>query len=45
VTLLMVLALLLTLDLAAWWWGRDSRDGLDWRPCGQRRSVLVPKEE
>jgi hypothetical protein len=30
-TLLIVLALLLTLDLAAWRWGHDSRDGRDWK--------------
>jgi hypothetical protein len=31
-TLLIVLALLLVLDLAAWWWGHDSRVGRDWTP-------------
>jgi uncharacterized membrane protein affecting hemolysin expression len=31
VTLLIVLALLIALDLGAWWWSRDSRDGRDWR--------------
>jgi hypothetical protein len=30
-TLLIVLALLLALDLAAWRWGHDSRDGRDWK--------------
>jgi hypothetical protein len=32
VTLLIVLALLIGLDLVAWRWGHDSRDGQDWRP-------------
>jgi hypothetical protein len=31
VTLLIVLALLIALDLGAWWWSHDSRDGRDWR--------------
>jgi hypothetical protein len=31
-TLLIVLALLLALDLVAWRWGYDSRDGRDWNP-------------
>ena len=31
-TLLIVLALLIGLDLVAWRWGHDSRDGQDWRP-------------
>jgi len=30
-TLLIVLALLLALDLAAWRWGHDSRDGRYWK--------------
>jgi hypothetical protein len=30
-TLLSFLALLIALDLAAWRWGHDSRDGRDWR--------------
>jgi hypothetical protein len=30
-TLLIVLALLLALDLAAWRWGHDSRDSRDWK--------------
>ena len=29
-TLLIVLALLIALDLVAWRWGHDSRDGHDW---------------
>jgi hypothetical protein len=29
--LLVLVALLLALDLAAWRWGHDSRDGRDWR--------------
>ncbi len=29
-TLLIFLALLLALDLVAWRWGHDSRDGRDW---------------
>lgn len=28
---LILLALLIALDLAAWRWGHDSRDGHDWR--------------
>jgi hypothetical protein len=31
VTLLIVLALLIALDLVAWRWGHDSRDGQDWK--------------
>jgi hypothetical protein len=31
-TLLIVLTLLLALDLVAWQWGHDSRDGRDWNP-------------
>jgi hypothetical protein len=31
VTLLIVLALLIALDLAAWRWGHDSRDDQDWK--------------
>jgi hypothetical protein len=31
VTLLLLLALLLALDLAVWRWGYDSRDGRDWK--------------
>jgi hypothetical protein len=27
----MAFALLSVLDLAAWLWGHDSRDGLDWK--------------
>jgi hypothetical protein len=30
-TLLILLALLLALDLVAWRWGHDSRDGRDWK--------------
>jgi hypothetical protein len=30
--LLAVLVLLIALDLAAWRWGHDSRDGRDWTP-------------
>jgi hypothetical protein len=30
-TLLIVLALLLALDVVAWRWGHDSRDDRDWR--------------
>ncbi len=30
-TLLILLVLLLALDLAAWRWGHDSRDGWDWK--------------
>jgi hypothetical protein len=30
VTLLILLALLLALDLGVWRWGYDSRDGRDW---------------
>ncbi len=30
-TLLIVLALLIALDLAAWRWGHDSRDDQDWK--------------
>jgi hypothetical protein len=29
--LLIFLALLVALDVAAWRWGHDSRDGRDWR--------------
>ena len=29
-TLLAILVLLIVLDLAAWRWGHDSRDGRDW---------------
>jgi hypothetical protein len=29
-TLLILIALLLVLDLAVWRWGYDSRDGRDW---------------
>jgi hypothetical protein len=28
--LLILLALLIALDVAAWLWGHDSRDGHDW---------------
>ena len=28
---LILLTLLIALDLAAWRWGHDSRDGYDWR--------------
>jgi hypothetical protein len=28
---LILLTLLIALDLAAWGWGHDSRDGHDWR--------------
>jgi hypothetical protein len=31
VSLLILLALLLALDLAVWRWGYDSRDGHDWK--------------
>ena len=27
-----VLVLLILLDVAAWLWGADSRDGFDWNP-------------
>jgi hypothetical protein len=27
----LILALLIALDLAAWRWGHDSRDGGDWK--------------
>jgi hypothetical protein len=30
--LLAVLVLLIALDLVAWRWGHDSRDGRDWTP-------------
>ena len=30
-SLLIVLALFIALDVAAWLYGRDSRDGHDWR--------------
>jgi hypothetical protein len=30
-TLLIVLALLVALDLVAWRWGHDSRDDQDWK--------------
>jgi hypothetical protein len=30
-TMLIFLALLIALDLAAWGWAHDSRDGRDWR--------------
>jgi hypothetical protein len=30
-TILIFLVLLTALALAAWWWGRDSRDGRDWK--------------
>jgi hypothetical protein len=36
-TLLILLALLLALDLVAWRWGHDSRDGRDWKSRQQRR--------
>jgi hypothetical protein len=31
-TVLVILVLLITLDLVAWRWGHDSRDGRDWTP-------------
>ncbi len=31
-TLPIVLALLIALDLGAWRWSHDSRDGRDWTP-------------
>jgi hypothetical protein len=30
-TLLILLALLIALDLVAWRWAHDSRDGRDWK--------------
>jgi len=36
-TLLIVLALLIALDLAAWRWGHDSRDDQDWTTWARRR--------
>jgi hypothetical protein len=31
-TLLIVLALLLAIDLVTWRWGHDSHNGRDWNP-------------
>ena len=42
---LIVLALLLALDVAAWLWGRDSRDGRDWKPREPLPGPLGLREE
>ena len=38
-TLLIFLALFIALDLAAWRWGHDSRDGHDWGTWHERADV------
>jgi hypothetical protein len=42
---LRVLALLLPLDVTAWLWGKDSRDGRDWKPREPLPGPLSQREE
>ncbi len=41
--LLIFLALVVALDIGAHRWGRDSRDGFDWKPVTRRRKMLPPR--